>query len=230
MNGRILATVVGLVALTAPVPAHAGGPGYLGGCRIAIANDTTPRETLGGPSTWNGEVDVVVATATDTVTSASCWIKVTATGVEWRALDATTFGPLAVGAGRVPSFLAAVTDAVYLCTHVSINGGAASDVCAPLTPTPICPAQFCGLLDQLVAIFDGISDHTDVMMQFVCPVLMSLGPTVDGLPGGLAYIDVTGDTYVAGTVGPAERVWDCPPYDPPPRAPLYLGEVRTSGW
>jgi hypothetical protein len=205
----LLATVVGIVAATAPLSAHADGPGYVGTCRVSTVNDTTPDGTLGGQNVWNGQVNVaVVATTPGDTISASCWIKVGAGGTENKVLDAVGPGTgFAVGAGRA-TFTAAVTDTVFICTHVTTGSAGSSDICVPLTTTPICPDQVCGdggLLDQINA-------QTGIVDATLCPVLVTLGTIIDGLPtNGVLYIDGTGDTYIGGRTQ-AALFWDCPPY------------------
>jgi hypothetical protein len=215
----LLATVVGMLAVTAPLSAHADGPGYTGNCRISTVNDTTPDGTLGGQRVWNGQVNIEVAASTPgALVSASCYIRVGAAGTESKILDATVIGAeVGVGAGQA-TFTADVTDTVYICTHVTTTSNGAQDQCAALTTTPICPEAVCapgGILDQVIAILNGINDQTKVLDQVICPVLISAASTVDGLPtSGVLWIDpVTGDTYVGGDHSdPANLFWDCPPY------------------
>jgi hypothetical protein len=213
----LLATVVGMLAVTAPLSAHADGPGYVGNCRISTVNDTTPDGTLGGQRVWNGQVNIEVAANTPgDLVSASCYIKVTVGGTQSKILDATVIGgTVGVGAGQA-TFTADVTDTVYICTDVTTTSTGHSNICAPLTTTPICPEAVCGdggILDQVIAIINAINEQTKVVDQVVCPVLITAAPTVDSLPtAAVLYIDpVTGDTYVGGTT-PADLFWDCPPY------------------
>ena len=51
----------------------------------------------------------------------------------------------------------------------------------------------------------------------VCPLLVTLAPTVDPLPtADVVYIEpATGDTYLGGTT-PDDKVQDCPPNDVQP--------------
>jgi hypothetical protein len=217
----LLATIVGIVAATAPLSAHADGPGYVGTCRISTVNDTTPDGTLGGQNVWNGQVNVLVAATNpgDTIT-ASCWIKVGAGGTENKVLDATGPGTgFTAGAGRA-TFTAAATDTVFLCTHVDVSSNPAgdpSDTCVPLVTTPICPDQVCGdggVLDQLIAIIDSVNEQTKILDPTICGVLKTLAPTVNGLPtNAVLYIDpASGDLYVGGRTSPDDLFWDCPPY------------------
>lgn len=218
MKSLLLASVVAMLAVTTPVAAHADGPGYVGTCRISTINDSTPGGQLGGDHVWTGEANVLVAPKdpTATITAASCWIKVFGSSSETKLLDATVVGPVAVGAGPV-TFTAAVTDTVFLCTHVSVNGGPTTDSCGFDEPTtPICPESVCGdggVLGQVFATVNEINDETKVVDQVVCPLLIGAAPTVDGLPtAGVLYVDpVTGDTYLGGTTD-ASLFWDCPPY------------------
>jgi len=44
--------------------------------------------------------------------------------------------------------------------------------------------------------------------ESMCPILITLAPSVDGVSGGVLYIDpASGDMYVSG-----DLFWDCPPY------------------
>jgi hypothetical protein len=206
----VLATITVMLAATAPLPAHADGPGYVGSCRISTVNDTTPDGTLGGQSTWNGQVNVLVVAKTpgDTI-SASCWIKVGAGGTENKLLDATGPGVgFTAGAGRA-TFTAAATDTVIICTHVTTGSAGSVDDCGTLPAPPICPDQVCGdggLLDQ-------VTGTPEALDPAFCAGLISLAPTVDHLPSsGVVYIDeATGDTYLGGLT-PDNLFWDCPPY------------------
>jgi len=204
-----VATLVGMCAATAALPAHADGPGWVGTCRISTVNDTTPDGTLGGQNVWNGQVNIAVAASTPgaTISAASCTIKVNG-GSESTILTATAAGGVAVGAGRA-TFTAAVDATVEICTHVTTSSDGAQSTCATLTTTPICPDQVCGdggLLDQVNGVLEGVD-------PLLCSVLITAAPTVDSLPtAGVIYIDpATGDTYVGGT-GPSALFWDCPPY------------------
>jgi hypothetical protein len=143
MTHRLLAVLAAAgLATVAPVTAHADGPGYTGSCGITVATD--PTANLGGESTWSGEVHIRIAATTpgDTITEASCWIKVTASGAETDVLHAAAGGPVASGAGGV-SYRAAVSDTVYLCTHVAIGVGA-TDNCVDIVKTPVCLVAVCG--------------------------------------------------------------------------------------
>jgi hypothetical protein len=202
MNALVLATVAGLLAATAPLPARADGPGYIGTCHVVAVNDPTSDGVLGGANVWNGAASVaVVATAPGDSISATCWLKVNGSP-EHKILDAG--GPgigFTFGEGRA-TFTAWVTDTVELCTHVVTGSAGFSDLCAALTTTPVCPDQACG--------DGGVLDQLD---QLVCGTLATLAPTVDGLPtGGALYIDpTTGATRV--TVGPGTVSLNCPLYD-----------------
>lgn len=234
MRNVPLATLASLLALTAPLPARAGttgsatpalgsylataplnasGPGYLGTCRVAAALDTTPGALFGGPTTWSGDVDVIVVATIpgDTITAASCWFKVNS-GTESPLLVATTFGAVAAGAGQA-GFAAAVTDTMYVCTHVTTVAAGFSDLCQAITTTPVCPPQLCG--DG--GVLDQAGERTRALDPYACPLLAAAAPAVDALPSaGLLYVDpTTGDTYVPGDPSdPHNLFWDCPPYVP----------------
>jgi hypothetical protein len=205
----LMASVIGMLAVTAPISAHADGVGYTGGCRISTVNDTTPDATLGGQNVWNGQVNILVIASTPGATiTGSCSIKVNGTP-QGTILTATQPGVgFAANAGRA-TFTSAVTDTVSLCTDVTVGGVASPQVCVDLTTTPVCPVQVCGpggVLDQVNAIL-ALVDPT------LCAQLIAISGTVDSLPtAGVLYIDpATGDTYVGGT-GPSALFWDCPPY------------------
>ena len=204
---RNVAVALTALVLTVPPPAQADGVGFKGTCDISALQDTTPGGVLGGQRVWNGEVDIqVVANTPGTMTSASCYVKVTASGAESKILDGTVVGgTLGIGAGRA-TFTADVTDTVYLCTHVTTDAGA-EDICVPLTTTPVCPDQVCG--------DGGVLGPNGLVDSIVCPLLITLAPTVDSLPtAAVLYIDpATGDTFVGGTTE-ADLFWDCPPYLP----------------
>jgi len=212
MKNLLLATLVGLCAATAALPAHASGPGYTGTCRIATIHDTAG--VLPGENVWTGPVDIaVVATIPgDTMVSASCWLKINSEP-QIKVLDATVAGPVGAGAGRL-TYTAGLEDIVYLCTHVKVGSLPESDSCnfGP-DPTPICPSPVCGqggLLDQVVAVADGAARVLD---PAVCGALVTAAPAVDALPtASVLYVDPeNGDTYVGGTTR-GDLFWDCPPY------------------
>jgi hypothetical protein len=209
----LLAAVVGMVAVTAPLSAHADGTGYVGTCRISTVNDTTPGGVLGGQRVWNGQFNIEVAASTpgDQITAASCAIKVTASGSE-STLPFTSASPLPapafVGAGQA-TFTADVTDTVYICTRVTTTAGGAEDHCVPLTTTPVCPEQVCG--------DGGVLGPNGLVDQILCPILKTLAPVVDSLPTSpdILWIDPSqGDVYVGGNGDTANIVYDCPPYVP----------------
>lgn len=133
MKIAVTATALCLIGLTAPSPAHADGVGYVGSCHLSAVNDTTPGGAFGGQQVWNGEVDLAVTASTpgDSITAASCWIKVNA-GPESKILDASTPlpAPAAFGAGRA-TFTASDTDTVYLCTHVTTGTDGPEEECEP---------------------------------------------------------------------------------------------------
>lgn len=149
MKNVVVATALCLLGLTAPSPAHAAGGGYGGRCRLMTINDTTPGGALGGQTVWNGEVslDVVASTPGDTITAASCAIKINSSGTESEILQPSTPlpAPVAVGAGRV-TFTADITDTVYVCTRVTTTTGGAEDQCVGPTTSS----------DPLGCIDDGI--------------------------------------------------------------------------
>ena len=230
MRRILLAAILGLGAVAAPQAAHAqppgeyvkfalpptGGPGYDGGCAVAVALDITPGGLLGGQHTWDGVVAVAVhgTIQGDDPSAVSCWIKING-GSEYPILDGTqinplspfyqsvetTVGGLTVGAGTT-AFASDVTDTVSLCTHVTTRTYGATDRCYATTTMPVCPDQVCG--------GGGAIDRLD---SVVCPALIIAAPAVNGLPtAGVLYVDpATGDTLIRGT-SPDYRLWDCPPY------------------
>jgi hypothetical protein len=210
----LVATVVGVLALAAPLPAHADGAGYRGTCRISAVNDTTG--ALGGPNVWTGPVSVlVVANAPGDSIRATCSIKVNSVN-QGVVLDTGNNIGVAADAGRA-TYTAAVTDVVEICTNVTTGTLGYESSCVDLISTPVCPEQVCGdggVLDQVAAVARSV-DPT------LCALLVSIAPVVDGVfnPNFL-YIDpVTGDTYAGGTT-PAQRIQDCPPYESDPYVPL----------
>jgi hypothetical protein len=208
----LLATVVGLLAVTAPLSAHADGAGYKGTCRISSLNDTSPGGQLGGQDVWNGQVDILVVANDAGTISANCSLKVNGVsqGVILNAGSGTGF----VAAADRVTFSAAVTDTVTICTNVTTSAGPESQ-CADLTTTPVCPVQVCGdggVLDQIFAILNGALSQVD---PTICPVIISLRATVNSLPtSGVLWIDADGDIYVGGRT-PADLFYDCPPYVTP---------------
>jgi hypothetical protein len=211
----LMASVIGMLAVTAPITAHADGVNYKGTCRISTVNDTTPDATLGGQNVWNGQVNVlVVANAPGDTISATCSIKVNGAD-QGVILTATAPGVgFAANAGRA-TFTAAITDTVSICTNVTTGTGGYESTCADLTTTPVCPVQVCGpggILDQVFAILNGVLGQID---PTICPVIASLAPTVNSLPtSGVLFIGPDGDIYVGGT-GPGALFYDCPPYVTP---------------
>lgn len=206
----LVATVVGVLALTAPLPAHADGAGYLGACGISAVNDTTG--PLGGRNVWTGPVSVlVVANAPGDSIRATCSIKVNGAN-QGVVLDSGNNIGVAADAGRV-TYTAAVTDTVSICTNVTTGTLGDESSCVDLLTTPVCPVQVCGhggVLDQVAAVPRSV-DPT------LCALLVSIAPVVDGVfnPNFL-YIDpASGDTYAGGTT-PAHRIQDCPPYESDP--------------
>jgi hypothetical protein len=209
----LMASVIGMLAVTAPITAHADGVGFKGTCRISTVNDTTPDGTLGGQNVWNGQVNIVVVANDAGSISANCSLKVNGVS-QGVILDAGSGTGVVAAAGRA-TFTAAVTDTVSICTNVTTSAGSES-ICVDLTTTPICPVQVCGdggVLDQLIALINTVNEATKALDPAICLVLTTIAPTVDGLPtSGVLYIDpATGDTYVGGTT-PADLFWDCPPY------------------
>jgi hypothetical protein len=208
MRELLVATVVGMLAVTAPLPAHADGAGFRGDCRISTVNDTTPGGTLGGPDTWTGQVDVLVVARDAGPISATCSIKVN--GVDQGVLLDAGSGSGFVAAAGPATFRAAVTDTILLCTNVTTSAG--YEPCAYTFQTVLCPYEVCGAggaLDQareLVASLD----------PAVCAQLVAAAPTVDDVPtADSVYVDpATGDTFVGGRTA-ADLFWDCPPYESP---------------
>jgi hypothetical protein len=222
-----MASVIGMLAVTAPITAHADGAGFKGTCRISTVNDTTPDGTLGGQNVWNGQVNIVVVANDAGSISANCSLKVNGVS-QGVILDAGAGTGVLAAAGRA-TFTAAVTDTVTICTNVTTSAGSES-VCVDLTTTPICPVQVCGdggVLDQVIAVLDTVfatldgvittvNEATKVVDGPLCAQLIGISGTVNSLPtSGVLYIDpATGDTYVGGTT-PADLFWDCPPYVTP---------------
>lgn len=216
----LVATVVGVLALTAPLPAHADGAGYRGTCRISAVNDTTG--ALGGPDVRTGQVSIlVVANAPGDSIRATCSIEVNGedTGV---VLDTGHNIGVAADAGRV-TFTAGVTDTVSICTNVTTGTFGYESSCVDLTTTPVCPPQVCGdggLLDQVAAVARALD-------PILCAQLMSIAPVVDGVfnPNFLYIEPWSGDTYAGGTT-PAHRIQDCPPDESDPGVRLDTPEIH----
>jgi hypothetical protein len=211
----LLATALGLLAVTAPLPAQADGAHYRGECRLESPTyDTTPLGRFGGRHTWNGTIDVLVVANDAGSISATCSIKVNGTsrGV---FLVAAVPGTGFVAAAGHARFSAAPTDVVTVCTNVTTRDGYESKCALSDPATPNCPVQVCddgGLLDQAFALFDTVDGAIKALEPAVCGVLITAAPTVDLLPtAGVLYIDPdTGDTFVGGRT-PADVVFDCPP-------------------
>jgi hypothetical protein len=216
----LVATVVGILAVTAPLTAHADGAGYRGTCRISAVNDTTGK--LGGRNVWTGQVSVlVVANAPVDSIRGTCSIEVNGAD-QGVVLDTGNNIEIAAAAGRV-TFTAAVTDTVSICTNVTTGTLGYESSCVDLITTPVCPAQVCwpgGVLDQVAAV-------ARTLDPALCALLVSIAPVVDGVfnPNFL-YIDpATGDTYAGGTT-PAHRIQDCPPYESDPGVPLETPDIH----
>lgn len=208
MRRLLLAVVAGLLAATAPLPAHADGAGYVGTCRWASVADQTPDGVLGGQTTWYGEVNVALVATTpgDTITAASCWFEIN--GTEHKVLDATVAGPVAAGAGATVVTIP-VDYPVRMCTHVTTTLTGAHDDCQPFA----CAAarDNCASLVQLV--LDLVTEQSKVLDQLVCPALVAAAPTIDSLPPGVLYVDpASGDTYRYDGSTTDNMIWDCPPY------------------
>jgi hypothetical protein len=208
----LLATVVGILAATAPLSAHADGANFKGTCRISSVNDTTPGGQLGGQNVWNGQVNILVVANDAGTISANCTLKVNGVS-QGVVLDAGSGTGFVAAAGRV-TFTSAVTDTVSICTNVTTSGGPES-VCADLTTTPICPEQVCGdggVLDQVFAVLNTVLGAID---PTICPVIAGQRGTINSLPtSGVLFIGPDGDIFVGGT-GPDALFYDCPPYVTP---------------
>lgn len=216
----LVATVVSVLALAAPLPAHADGAGYKGTCGISAVNDTTG--PLGGPAVWTGPVSVlVVANAPGDSIRATCSIRVNGVN-QGVVIDTGNNIGVAADAGRV-TYTAAVTDAVSICTNVTTGAFGYESSCVYVQTTPVCPEQVCGdggVLDQVAAVARAL-DPT------LCAELLSIAPVVDGVfnPNFL-YIDrASGDTYAGGTT-PAHRIQDCPPYESDPGVRLETPTIH----
>jgi hypothetical protein len=215
MRKLLAATVVGLLAVTAPLPAHADGAGFRGSCRFSSTHDTTPDGTLGGHDTWTGQVDVLVVAKDAGAISATCSLKVNGVS-QGVVLDAGSRTGFAAAAGPL-TYRAGVSDVVSLCTNVTTSAGAES-WCGFGPETALCPDEVCGrdgVLEQVLTILDGLfwpGDLYTLVDATVCPELLSLRSTVDALPtAGLLSIGPDGDVFVGGTTAD-DLFWDCPPY------------------
>jgi hypothetical protein len=218
-----MAAVAGLLAAAAPLPAHADGAHFRGSCRFSVVTDTTPGGRLGGQDAWNGEVDVLVVADDAGSISATCSIKVN--GVDQGVvLDAGSGTGFVAAAGPL-TFRAGAADGVALCTNVTTSAGAES-WCGFGPERPLCPDDVCGdgaVLDQVVGVLDQVLDVLDGLVgagpplfevadPTLCPVLLSLRPTVNALPtAGLLSIGPDGDVFLGGTTAD-DLFWDCPPY------------------
>jgi hypothetical protein len=130
MKFMLVGLSASLLALTAPIAAHADGASFKGGCSAEVTNDGTSGGVLGGQDVWNGDVRVVVVPNDLGQVTASCSIKVN--GVD-RGVALTASGTgIAVGAGRI-TFTAAVSDVVALCTTVTTPSTGSETVCADIT-------------------------------------------------------------------------------------------------
>jgi hypothetical protein len=208
----LLATVVGILAATAPLSAHADGANFKGTCRISSVNDTTPGGQLGGQNVWNGQVNILVVANDAGSISANCTLKVNGVS-QGVVLDAGAGTGFVAAAGRV-TFTSAVTDTVTICTNVTTSGGSES-VCADLTTTPICPEQVCGdggVLDQVFAVLNTVLGAID---PTICPVIAANRGVVNSLPtASVLFIGADGDIFVGGTTAD-DLFYDCPPYVTP---------------
>jgi hypothetical protein len=202
----LLASVVGMIAVTAPVTAHADGVAYRGQCRFAAINDTSPGSLLGGQDVFNGQVNAVfVANNPTDHISGFCELIVNSVS-QGDVLDATLPGTgFVAAAGRI-TYTAPEGSVVQLCDHVTTTSGGSEVHCGTAITIPVCPDQVCG--DGAPLGKYGLVDQT------VCPIFVSLAATVDSLPtAGVLFIDpVEGDVYLGGTTAD-DKFWDCPPYD-----------------
>jgi hypothetical protein len=221
----VASVATALLAISAPVAAHAGGRTFAGGCYFISLEDPTPGGQLGGQNVRNGVVVFTVVPTTGGVPNgsaftASCELRVNG------MIQGTVLGPTS-GTGFVADattiqFTARPTDVVSMCTHVSsVNGD--ETVCSdPGTTDPI-PKP---VIDAIDAVFDTIELVIDLLDELVfsqldptlCAVLVTLAPTVNGLghPELIHIEPASGDLFIGGIVFTpppgGDLFWDCPPY------------------
>jgi hypothetical protein len=199
----------GLLATLAPAASAHPDYHYLGGCVLAVADDTEPYGLLGGRSVWTGVAAVaVVATRDDGITpaptapiSATCDLYVNGTP---QGTIATAPQADGVTAGANPTtFTANRGDWVEVCTTVHVNGEYHQS-CATATETQVVPQPVLDLLDAALGPLDPI----------ICTTFYPLAP---GIPG-VVDVSPSGDVSILGA-----EMYDCPPYAGGTRPPMrYL--------
>ncbi len=224
---------VGMLAVSAPLSAHAASFDYRGGCGFDTLNDTTPGGQLGGQDVWNGGVYLVVVptdtagTPTGAAADVTCELKVNGVS-QGTVLSASGTGIIAA-AGQI-QFTAAITDIVSLCDHVTV--GAETIVnCGDATTTQIIPQP---VIDALILVLDTAVGAANTVIDLlnstvfsqldptICAGLIAIAPVVNTLPSDIAHIDpATGDTglgkallvLLTGDPDVNDGFWDCPPYE-----------------
>lgn len=209
MKKYLLASAaIGLLAVGAPT-AHAADPTVQGGCRISTVNDTTPGGALGGQGVFTGQVNLAAVAVNGDNTPASgtatCTLVINGVPQLPPALSVTSTGVF-VGADTVQFNSNSDSDVIEICTDIPTTPP--THFCQTLTLTQVVPQPVVDAIDLVIATLnDNVLSKIDPTL---CPLLGSLAP---GIPPAI-YIDPEGDTYVGGhTIN--EKVWDCPPYDPP---------------
>ncbi len=195
--------VVSLLAVAAPIAAHAASFDYRGGCSNTSVTRELPGGQLGGNNTTTLEVYLAIVPTdpagvpSGATVTASCELRING----WS--DGTVLGPTtgtgAAFAAGVVLYTPNETDIVELCTHVAV---AAETIvrCAPVTSTLVVPQP---VYDTLTVVFDLLNAVVfEPLDPVVCAVLAALAPGA-----GPLVIDSTGDAYLLDSI-----FWDCPPY------------------
>jgi hypothetical protein len=156
------------------------------------------------------------AAGTPSTATVSCWIDVNGVEQGGTRLTVTANGVIA---GQQDITYSSVTgDSVNECQQVTFadgstwtakDGNVGTD-CPAATEITLPPQA---VIDALNAIFDALNGVLSLVDPTICPVLASLAGTY-----GPVVIDSTGDTWVNDGLGLIGKVYDCPPYDPPPAA------------
>jgi hypothetical protein len=211
MKSLLIAALIAGSALTPAAHADSGFGWEGGGCHWSALDDTSPGGVLGGQDTWHGYVSLLVI-PNDAETGLPSGAAVTAEcvlmidGANERTVLAGSGVGVAAAAGTL-TFTADYPDVVVqLCTRVTV-GTETIDDCGDGDP---CPGALCTLAFVGSKVNEVFAQAVDPVL---CPQLVALAPTVDGLPtANVLYIDpATGDTYAGGTTQD-DLVYDCPPY------------------
>jgi hypothetical protein len=223
--GALAATVMAMVTPMTAASADQGDT-LKGGCSFdtnrqatatngqnqgVIADLSVSQEASGGPSGATVE----------------CWINVN--GVAAPGTDIVASGSGVQANSAQISYSAGDTDAVALCQKVTFDDGSSwvgpdgtNPDCPAATSTQIPPQVVIDTLDTVInTLIDVLNTANDALNSVliadvdpvICPILKN---NLGGQTVGPLEINADGDIIVNDPAGLVGKVYDCPPYDPPP--------------